>query len=129
MGTPRAGPDSCHSGSQCAGTVLDGDYGTEADSRFISPSVVLPAVRGEQEIHLRFWQWFSYTYQDAGYVQISIYDETASEWSDWTTTGGSVSEASTTWTLMDVDLTPYATKKIKIAFFYHTAEDVFVSTG
>ena len=56
MGTPRAGPDSCHSGSQCAGTVLDGDYGTEADSRFISPSVVLPAVMDKQEIHLRFWQ-------------------------------------------------------------------------
>ena len=26
VGTPAAGPDSCHGGSKCAGTVLGGNY-------------------------------------------------------------------------------------------------------
>ena len=39
VGTPTAGPASCHGGDQCAGTVLDGNYPYHTDSRFISPSI------------------------------------------------------------------------------------------
>ena len=90
VGTPTAGPDSCHSGSNCAGTVLGGNYPADTDSRLISPSIMLPTVSGDQELHLRFWHWFSYSSYDAGYVQISVYDETTGEWSDWTTIGNSL---------------------------------------
>ena len=59
IGTPTAGPDSCHGGEQCAGTDLDGDYPGNTDSRLITPSITLPDVSGDEEIHLRFWHWFS----------------------------------------------------------------------
>ncbi|HHM04914.1 MAG TPA: hypothetical protein ENJ19_04115, partial [Gammaproteobacteria bacterium] len=90
IGTPSAGPAACAGGSaQCAGTVLDGKYPPEADSRLISSGLVLPLVTGTAEIHLRFWQWFSYAIADSGvaeggYVQISVWDEASGAWTPWT---------------------------------------------
>ena len=128
IGTPTAGPESCHSGSQCAGTNLNGKYDPNTDSRLITPSIYLPEItNAREEIHLRFWQWFSYASYDAGYVQISTYDQKTHKWSGWQTVspaiggGGYSGGSSTGWSLMDVDLTNYAGKKIRIAFF-HTAD-------
>jgi len=39
IGTPTKGPSASHWGSQCAGTVLSGNYSSDTDSRLISPSV------------------------------------------------------------------------------------------
>ena len=125
VGTPEAGPDSCHSGSQCAGTVLNGNYSVNADSHFISPSIRLPDVSGDDEIHLRFWQWFSYYCygaHDGAEVQISVYDEAEKTWSDWSTIGNKIICISQVWSQKVVDLTAYSSQKIRIAF-YHTAAD------
>ena len=40
VGTPTAGPDNCHGGSKCAGTVLGGNYPGYTDSRLISATMV-----------------------------------------------------------------------------------------
>jgi len=80
IGTPTAGPDSSHGGSQCAGTRLSGDYPANIDSRLISSPVTLPGVSGDEEILLRFWQWFSYA-DDEGYVQVSVYS--GGLWGAW----------------------------------------------
>ena len=119
VGTPTAGPESCFSGTQCAGTVLDGNYGVDTDSRLISPSIELSAVTGTEEIHLRFQNWFSYLGGDSGQFQVSIWDVATSTWSDWSNEGGSVANTSG-WSLKDVNLTAYAGEVIRIAF-YHTA--------
>jgi hypothetical protein len=37
IGTPASGPDSAYEGNGVAGTVLDGNYPADADSRLISP--------------------------------------------------------------------------------------------
>ncbi len=75
IGTPTAGPGGCIEGSQCAGTVLDGNYPPDTDSRLISYHVVLPAVTGYEEIHLRFMNWFSYFDSiDWGQVQVQVWD-------------------------------------------------------
>ena len=128
VGSPTAGPDSCHGGSRCAGTVLDGNYPGETDSRLISPSITLPSVSGDEELHLRFWHWFSYSRYDAGYVQISVYDEMAGEWSDWETIDNSLVNNTPAWSLMNVGLTDYADERVRIAF-YHTAAGSYDSTG
>ncbi len=60
VGAPTAGPGGCYAGTQCAGTVLDGNYPSYTDSRLISPTITLENVSGAEEIHLRFWQWFAY---------------------------------------------------------------------
>ncbi len=39
VGTTTAGPNTCHGSSQCAGTLLDGDYSTEADSQPLYQSI------------------------------------------------------------------------------------------
>ncbi|MFB1490660.1 MULTISPECIES: choice-of-anchor J domain-containing protein [unclassified Thiocapsa] len=64
VGTPTAGPPACHGGSQCAGTVLDGNYAAYTDSRFMTPPIRL---RDEPNISLNFWHWFSFSSYDAGF--------------------------------------------------------------
>jgi hypothetical protein len=120
IGTPSAGPEACHSGVKCAGTILDGNYLPNTDSRLISPSIRLSEVSGDEEIHLRFWHWFSYAGSDVGYAQISVYDETTEQWSSWETIVKEIVSISPIWTPVGADLTKYAGQKIKIAF-YHTA--------
>ncbi len=128
VGTPTAGPDSCHSGSLCAGTVLSGDYPNGTDSHFISPTIMLPAVTGTDEIHLRFWHWFSYyidttVIYDFGQVTVSEYveDGQAGAWSSFLPVSTEVRGTSAIWTQSDVDLTAYASKKVRIAFYHQDA--------
>jgi bacillopeptidase F (M6 metalloprotease family) len=83
VGTPTAGPSSCHSGSQCVGTVLSGNYANLTDSRLISPTMLLPGVGGDEALLLRFWHWYSYSTYDSGAFQISSWD--GEKWSDWST--------------------------------------------
>ena len=122
VGTPTAGPSACQGGAQCAGTVLDGNYPGDTDSRLISPSIQLPAVNTGEEIQLRFWQWFSYATAnvadcDAGYVQVSVQDAGTGIWSAWATVGPATVYSSG-WSPTTRDLTPYAGKTIRFAFFH-----------
>ncbi|MGD9159533.1 MAG: PASTA domain-containing protein, partial [Desulfobacteraceae bacterium] len=133
VGTPTSGPGNAFTGTQCAGTVLGGNYPNNTYSRLISPIVILPIVSGDEEIHLRFWQYFSiYAYdvsysQDRGYVQISTYDE-VDGWSAWQSVGTLLQDYSQGWSFNSVDLTVYEGQKVRIAF-YQTADEQDVSTG
>ena len=120
VGAPTAGPSGVHGGTQCVGTVLDGNYSSYTDSRLISPTTVLPAITGDEELHLSFWHWFSYSSYDIGYVQVSTWDDGTSTWSEWENIGNSIESTSPAWSLMGVDLSAYAGRKVRIAF-YHTA--------
>jgi VWFA-related protein len=126
IGTPTAGPGACYEGTQCAGTVLDGDYPPDTDSRLISFHVGLPTVSGLEEIHLRFQNWFSYNAFDSGQVQVAVWNGTS--WGDWLDAGIPVTHTSG-WSLKDVDLTAYAGKTIRIAFYHVAAQDGINSNG
>jgi hypothetical protein len=126
VGTPKAGPGNCHQGSQCVGTALNGVLPGSADSRLISPSILLPTVTGNEELHLRVWQWFSYATNymfgepvcDLGKVEVSIYE--SGVWSKWIETGNIITLTSAAWSPLSVDLTQYTGTKIRIAFHHHT---------
>ncbi len=120
IGVPTSGPGSSHGGIQCAGTVLGGNYPGYTDSRLISPTVTLPVVSMEEELHLSFWQWFSYSNEDIGYVQISVWDPNTLTWSAWTIVSEGAASESYGWILQDLDLTRYAGSRVRLAF-YHTA--------
>ncbi len=129
-GTPTAGPSTCHGGQKCAGTNLVGNYPTDTDSRLISPflgqEITLPEVTGNQELRLRFWQWFAYWTNDRAVVQISEFDEANGTWSEWLELGGEISvqgseSLSSGWSRTDLSLTAYTGKTIRIGF-YHTAD-------
>lgn len=116
VGSPTSGPLACVSGTQCAGTVLDGDYPAAGGSRMISPPIDLPAIGPTQEIEVRFMHWFSYGACDAGQVQVSTRNA-AGAWSAWANVGTPISGAST-WTLKAASLTPYAGTTVRIAFLH-----------
>jgi len=73
VGKPTTGPTTnaagfrAHSGTNCAATVLAGDYGWNLDTRLISPPFVVP-VSGSPA--LRYWQWYSFV-NAGGFVEIN----------------------------------------------------------
>ena len=71
VGTPTTGPMSAHSGQRVAGTVLDGNYHNNANTRLISPSIALGSLSPGEVIQLKFWQWYSLS-NDNGRVQVSV---------------------------------------------------------
>jgi len=101
-GLPTVGPQDCNAGNnpnskKCATTGLNGNYDTDKDSILISPFMVLPAVSGNKEIHLRFWTWFSYSTGDSGQVQVSVQDSVTKIWGHgerWDTGGCGVTVVS-----------------------------------
>ena len=131
VGTPTVvGPASCFAGTQCAGTVLDGNYPANTDSRLVSASQQMPTVTGFEEIRLRFQQWFSLGSGDSGQVQVSVFDPVTSTWGNWVSEGTSVTGVSAIWSLKDVDLTAYSGERVRIGFL-HTADasSISVSNG
>ncbi|MFH0731038.1 MAG: choice-of-anchor J domain-containing protein [Pseudomonadota bacterium] len=132
VGTPTAGPDTAHSGSKCAGTVLGGNYSNNQSSRFISPTMILPSVSDGEEIRFRFWQWFSfgvYYYWDYGQVEIAVYDDTAKKLGDWATIGDPINYDNTIWTENNIEITQYAGKKVRFAFHLVNNNDGATSFG
>jgi len=126
VGTPTVvGPPSCFSGTQCAGTILDGNYPGGTSSRLISASFQLPNVTGSDEIHLRFQEWFSFTGSVSGQVQVSVWDSISSTWGSWISEGTAATGVSGGWSLEDVDLTAYAGERIRIGFLHSS----FTSLG
>ncbi|MCP4274781.1 MAG: hypothetical protein GY779_00295, partial [Gammaproteobacteria bacterium] len=128
IGAPTAGPAACFTGTQCAGTVLDGSYPANTASRLVGATMQLPTVTGFEEIHLRFQNWFSYSTGDSGQVQISVWDSGTSTWGDWVSEGTAVINVSGGWSVKDVDLTAYTDEIVRIGFL-HTETSVSVSTG
>lgn len=67
IGHPTSGPDAAHTGTNCAGTVLAGNYSNLVDTRLISPPFVVPDSAG---ITLTFWQWYSFN-NALGFVEVN----------------------------------------------------------
>jgi len=126
IGRPAVGPDACHSGGNCAGTVLDGNYPDFANTRLISPYIALPSLGSSDELRLRFWHWFrlyeSVHGPDQGWVQVSVHG------GPWETVYGPFSGVSPVWTQVYVDLSAYAGSTIRIAFFM-TSDWVYNDNG
>jgi hypothetical protein len=110
IGTPSAGPSACHEGTNCAATVVAGNYGPNQNTRLISPPFIVPAA--SESPNLRFWHWYHFGGGDFGEVEIST---------DGGGTWGALLDAysgssSDTWTQPFADLSPYANQTVQIAF-------------
>jgi hypothetical protein len=55
VGKPTSGPGAAHTGTNCAATVLAGNFPNYANSQLVSPPFQVPA----NSPQLRFWQWYS----------------------------------------------------------------------
>jgi len=66
IGEPASGPGKAHTGTNCAATVLAGNYANYANSRLISPPFTVPTTSAT----LRYWQWYSFS-SALGFVEIN----------------------------------------------------------
>jgi len=125
VGSPITGPGSCHQGTQCAGTVLNGNYPFTA-SRLVSPAVRLRDGTVLDPIFLRFWHWFAWGGATGGapgrgVVQVSVFDTTQETFSEWMDVSTFFSSSSGVWTQGVVDLTTFSGELVKLAFFHQGA--------
>lgn len=117
-GVWQVGGFSTHGGLQGVETVISGNYPVYTDSRLVSPTVTLPNLSAGEELWMKYWESFSYSEADVGYVQISQWNTGTSSWSAWTTLSGGVADVSGGWSRAGVDLTQYAGSRVRIAFFH-----------
>lgn len=124
VGTPTSGPTACHRGSQCADTVLGGNYPIATDSRLYDfIGIQLPIVGAGEGVLLRYWQWFAFAdTSDSGKVQISELD--TGGWTNWTDilNAGPFFNSSGGWSPFFMDLTAYAGKTSAIRFLSHVLQ-------
>lgn len=116
LGTPAqgVGPGQAHTGTQCVGTVLDGNYADGFGSvganfgRLVSPPfLVPPAVTNPR---LRFWHWHSFSSDDVGQVEI----KTGAN--NWQTIVTYTANSSGVWSRPDVNLSAYAGQTVQLGF-------------
>jgi hypothetical protein len=111
VGTPTAGPGTAHSGSLCAGTMLD-----SGSDRLMSPTVQLPSLNAGEELWLEFWMWADYRGMSNGRVgnlQIG-YSLPNGSWS-WSPLVWYCCTYED-WQLARIELTQYAGKRVRIGF-------------
>ena len=109
VGEPPFDP---HSGSNCAGTVLDGDYANYANTRLISPEVILTPIFGQSPM-LFFYHRFYIEYDDdKGFVQLSV------DGGEWQMVSGPITGTNDAWSQHGVNLADYADSIIRIAFYF-----------
>jgi len=136
-GPPTVGPAACYGGStQCAGTVLNGNY-TDTNANLTSPSMVLPNIGTGEELQLRFWHWFSFAGRtqscagcDHDYGRVYIEEETSpGVWSGASELTRYVGYSAGVWTRPAVDLSAYAGRKVRLIFALTNGYSAGVSTG
>jgi hypothetical protein len=125
VGVPTSGPPAnaqgrrAFAGTQCAGTVLAGNYVEDSASRLISPAFVVPAANLSPR--LRFWQWFQLGASDVGRVQIRV---GTNAWQalgpDYAGNSGGV------WVRPSLDLTAFANKTVQLGFWFESHTDYWL---
>ncbi len=118
VGVPTVGPMAAHSGQQCAGTVVGGDYPILARSRMVLPPVNLPVNPQDGQVWLRFWQWYyAMDWAEVGYVQVSV------DGGAYQTLPNSLVQIETgAWTQALYDLSAYAGHAVRVAFYFESNE-------
>jgi hypothetical protein len=110
VGKPASGPNAAHTGTNCAATILAGNYVNNVDSRLISPPFAVPS----NSPALHFWHWYNFN-NAVGFVEIST--NGGNTWNQISpayqngNTGGS-------WTNVSLDLSAYAGQTVQAAFHF-----------
>jgi hypothetical protein len=111
IGKPTSGPNAAHTGTNCAATILAGNYTNDVDSRLISPPFAVPAINQFPSLH--FWHWYNFK-NALGFVEISTNDGSWNQISPTYQNGNS----SGAWTNVSLDLSAYAGQTVQTAFHF-----------
>ncbi|HXI53419.1 MAG TPA: choice-of-anchor J domain-containing protein, partial [Candidatus Saccharimonadales bacterium] len=109
IGQPTYGPARAHSGTNCAATILNGNYPAGANARLISPSFLVPPAADHPR--LRFWQWYVMSASDPGRVEVRVVGTT-----NWVVISPNYYNYGDVWSRTSLDLSPYAGQQIEVAF-------------
>ena len=110
VGVPTSGPGAAYAGTNCAATVLAGNYPDFVDSRFISAPLTLPPASASPAV--RFRHWFRIVDGDQGVVEIKATN--TNTWTPLATYTG----VSSGWTYPFLDLSTFGGKTVQIAFHF-----------
>jgi hypothetical protein len=97
-----------YTGTNCAVTLLNGNYPSGMDSRFISPPFVLPPA--SLSPFLRFWHWYDFNGADYGVVEIKVGTNA------WQALSSQYTLNSASWTEPFIDLTSFGGQTVQLAF-------------
>jgi bacillopeptidase F (M6 metalloprotease family) len=112
VGKPTSGPGAAYDGTNCAATVLGGNYDNSVDSRLISPPFTVPPAN--QSPLVRFWHWFSTQLgADIGVVEIKPVGSNT-----WTAISSGYSGSSTSWTQPALDISQFGGQTVQLAFHF-----------
>ena len=116
VGAPTSGPGSGYQSTNCAATILNGNYPARSRSRLTSPSYHIPA--GATNLALRFRHWYNVAGGDTLYVQIKESSSTV-----WQNVSGGIYTGNSggVWaTLTYVPLPDIAGQNINLGFYLAT---------
>ncbi len=107
-GTPTAGPAGAHSGVNCWGTNLSGDYDPNSDWRLESDVFNLS---GYSNVYLTFWHWYS---TESGYdtCRLEVSSDGGVTWTEIAKWAGS----SGGWVQEKIDVSAYASSSFAFRF-------------
>jgi hypothetical protein len=114
IGYPTVGPGMAYSGLKCASTGLDSVYGAPVETRLMSPPFTIPAT--VQDVVLRFWQWYHFSCNDYGKVQIKVTG--SSEWNDLT--ADLMNGSGGIWSSPSASLNAFKGQSVQLSFFFHS---------
>ncbi len=109
IGAPTSGPGSAHHGTNCAATVLNGNYPDDRSARLFSAPFVVPSA--DQLPRLRFWHWYSIAGHDFCEMQIKAGTNSWQPLHRYTSTGSGV------WNRQGFDLSPYSGQTVQLGFY------------
>lgn len=110
------GPKTSADGNQhITGDLTPQLHRLELESKLISPIIALTTIEPNEQIELRFSQWFALTPIQKANVQVSVYNGNF-EWSDFAPLKTEITSTSYDWGNSSLDLTAYAGRRIRIAF-------------
>ena len=117
VGPPEVGGSRAYSPSNCAATVLGGDYPRSGSARLVSPMSVVPVSPHGSKTVVRFRQWYHYAAGDGGQVQIAALGETG--WGAWSDLpDGACAGISDGWVEATVDVEAYAGRTVRLGFLH-----------
>ena len=125
VGKPTV-PPKPWAGSKCLGTVLNGDFPLNANSTALSPVISLPSANipaGEQ-IRL-LYRMFTSTHYWQHRATCRVLDVAANSWSDI----ADHYQQGLQWTQVNLDLTAYQGKTIRIAYLFRSDNGGRVNRG
>jgi hypothetical protein len=118
VGIPIGGPDTAHTGNQCAVTGLLGLYDSRVNSRLVSPPILL-----DSSARLLFWHRFSFSSGDYGQVQLRVLGGT------WASISDKYVNTSNNWSPVTIPLPSYKDSVVQIAFVFRSDAPADVSSG